>query len=301
MTYDNFRYDLENASATWFESKNFETMPDKPYILRKKTAWKNNLVLPEIYAYIMEKKDQRVNPFPLHNFLHHGLSSQAMLFNLLTPLVQSQKLGILAEPFEEVGISCPDKMYGEFEYSDRLVFNEFQTQPTSLDFAILDEDKNPQILIEAKLVEKDFGMCTRLQRNKCSGLNPLDGNGLERCYHVSIHREYWNVLFENYVLTGETIDGPTCPMAIFYQFYREVGFAVKINSKLVFLVDERNPYFSPNNEWSLPNKLIKTLRRKIRKNIKIVTIQRIFKEVEKYCHGQSWAKSFGEKYNISES
>ena len=301
MNYNKFRSSLEQSSSTWFKNSGFNTNPKHPYILLHEKDWGKNILLPEVYEYILEAKRLRNYPFPLHNWLHNGLSSQAMLFNLFGPLVVKKSLSVLEEPLKEIGIELPKVVSGVFEYQDKLVFNELQPQPTSLDFAILDKSDAPKILFEAKLVEKGFGLCSRLRSSICSGLNPLNKDvhdPIKECELVKMGREYWKVLNESNALTEVTKNGPTCPMAIFYQFYREIGFAIKTNSQLVFLVDERNPFFSPNYYSSLTNKLIKTLNSSAQSRIKIVTIQRIFKEIEKIFSNQSWVKSFSEKYNL---
>jgi len=299
MSHNDIRQILEKSSAEWFKTKGYPTRPEYPYILQDKTDWRKNIILPEVYEYVMERKQARNHLFPLHDWLHHGLSSQAMLFNLLGPLVVKNRLVVLAEPFKEAGVVFPSHIDGEFEYQDRLAFNELQTQPTSLDFVLKDETKEPKILIEAKLVEKSFGYCSRLQSTVCSGLNPANGILEKECELVSIGREYWKVLIDNDVLTEETLKGPTCPMAVFYQFYREVGFAVKTNAQLVFLVDERNPFFSPSTDSSLPNRLIKSLKPTIQQKVKIVTVQRIFAEIAKFFQDQNWVESLAEKYNLN--
>jgi len=299
MSHNDIRQILEKSSAEWFKTKGYPTRPEYPYILQDKTDWRKNIILPEVYEYVMERKQARNHLFPLHDWLHHGLSSQAMLFNLLGPLVVKNRLVVLAEPFKEAGVIWPKQIDGEFEYQDRLAFNELQTQPTSLDFVITGQTKEPKILIEAKLVEKSFGYCSRLQNTVCSGLNPLNGIVKDECELVKVGREYWKVLIENDVLIEETLKGPTCPMAVFYQFYREVGFAVTTNSQLVFLVDERNPFFSPSTDSSLPNRLIKSLRPAIQQKVKIVTIQRVFSEIAKFFQGQDWVTSLAEKYSLN--
>ncbi len=299
MSHNDIRQILEKSSAEWFAKREYWTRPEYPYILQDKTDWRKNIILSEVYEYVMGRKQARNHLFPLHDWLHHGLSSQAMLFNLLGPLVVKNSLVVLAEPFKEAGIVFPRHIDGEFEYQDRLVFNELQTQPTSLDFVLKDETNEPKILIEAKLVEKSFGYCSRLQSAVCSGLNPANGILEKECELVNIGREYWKVLIENDVLTEETLKGPTCPLAVFYQFYREVGFAVKTNAQLVFLVDERNPFFSPITDSSLPNRLIKSLKPTIREKVKIVTIQRIFAEIAKFFQGESWVEALSAKYALN--
>ena len=299
MSHNDIRQILEKSSAEWFKKKGCPTRPEYPYILKNRSDWRKNIILPEVFDYVMERKQARNYPFPLHDWLHHGLSSQAMLFNLFGPLVVKNSLVVLAEPFREAGVIFPKQIDGEFEYQDRLAFNELQTQPTSLDFVITDHTKEPKILIEAKLVEKGFGYCSQLQNTVCSGLNPANGILEKECELVSIGREYWKVLIENDVLTEEALKGPTCPLAVFYQFYREVGFAVKTNAQLVFLVDERNPFFSPSTDSSLPNRLIKSLKPTIQQKVKIVTIQRIFAEIAKFFKGENWVENLAEKYNLN--
>lgn len=298
MNFSDFRNQLEKSSSDWFLKMGFPTREKQPYILRHKTDWRKNIILPEVFDYILESKRNRNYPFPLHPWLHHGLSSQAMIFNLIGSLVVKNSLGILRETFEEAGVVWPAQISGEFEYQNPLVFNELQSQPTSLDFVIKDQTNEPKILIEAKLVEKSFGLCSRLENTVCTGLNPLNENLKKECELANIGREYWKVLLENRVLTSQTLGSPICPMSIFYQFYREVGFAVKTKSQLVFLVDERNPFFSPDNKNSLPNRLRNSLNQDIQGVVKILIIQRVFAAIKKHFDGNNWVRSLGEKYAL---
>jgi len=47
-------------------------------------------MLPEVADYIRQQAseaEEESENFPLHKYIHHGLSSQAMIFNLVGPLL----------------------------------------------------------------------------------------------------------------------------------------------------------------------------------------------------------------------
>jgi hypothetical protein len=81
-----FKQKLQHASTAWFKDRQFETHPKMPYCLLKWSDWGNNIILKEVREYIQKCKAESENqgkPFPLHQYIHHGLSSQAMTFNLI--------------------------------------------------------------------------------------------------------------------------------------------------------------------------------------------------------------------------
>jgi hypothetical protein len=299
MRYNEFQKCLRESASNWFKKKGYAVKAEYPYILLNGKSWNDNIIIPEVAEQIKKEKADRKGPFPLHKWLHHGLSSQAMLFNLFGSLMNENLLGLLRKPFEKAGISWPkNSLTGEFEYQDRLVFNELQVQPTSLDFVLKNALNEPVILIEAKLSEKDFGLCTRLKNGQCSGLNPLGANLKEACHHSQIGREYWQVYEEQEILGEHVKESPSCPMALFYQFYREVGFAAKSGAQLVFLVDKRNPYFDNSDSCSLLSQLIESLKPEARKIIKTITIQEITAGIESQSNDLKWLKEFKEKYAL---
>jgi hypothetical protein len=299
MRYEEFQKSLRQSAANWFDQKGFQVREGYPYILSQPKRWNENIIVSAVADLIKQEKNARNDPFPLHRWLHHGLSSQAMLFNLFGPLVNDNLLGLLRIPFEKAGIVWPeDSLTGEFEYQDRLIFNELQVQPTSLDFVLKNALNQPLILIEAKLSEKDFGLCSGLKNGQCGGLNPLKSNLKEVCYHSKIGREYWQVFENQKILREHAKISPSCPMALFYQFYREVGFAAKAGAEMVFLVDKRNPYFDRNSPCSLITKLLDSLRPATRKFVKVITIQDIITGSEEQTAQLSWIKEFKNKYGI---
>ncbi|MCC7352964.1 MAG: hypothetical protein IT330_04340, partial [Anaerolineae bacterium] len=85
-----FEETLREAASSWFEAKGFPVDDRYPFILADWADWPRNLLLPEVAFYIQKESAQAAaagRPFPLHKYLHHGLSSQAMLFNLIGPLI----------------------------------------------------------------------------------------------------------------------------------------------------------------------------------------------------------------------
>jgi hypothetical protein len=81
---------LRSSASKWFSAKQLTTLPRMSYCLDKIQNWHHNIILPEVSEYIegvRNKKEKDGKPFPLHKYVHHGLSSQAMLFKLIGPLI----------------------------------------------------------------------------------------------------------------------------------------------------------------------------------------------------------------------
>jgi len=98
--------------------------------------WPKNIILPEVTQFIhnaAEEQRKDGNNFPLHKYIHHGLSSQALLFNLIGPLLIKDDLSPLKTLVEKKGLQWPGAgAKARFEYEDRSVFNEQQGQPHPL-------------------------------------------------------------------------------------------------------------------------------------------------------------------------
>ncbi len=120
-------------------------------------------------------------PFPLHKYIHHGLSSQAMLFNLLGEVILKKDIRFFTSLFPYEDICIDNKSELLFEYSDRKTFNEKQRQPTSSDLAIKNS-KGKNIFIEAKYIETEFGKCSTIESGECEGVNPI--NDINSCYFL---------------------------------------------------------------------------------------------------------------------
>jgi len=233
-----------NASD-WFASKGFPVSTKYRYCLDEWDNWPKNIILPEVVDYINACRAERVDGRPrlrLHKYIHHGLSSQALLFNLVGPLIVRRDIEPLANALRAVEISWPKGWPSlHFEYEDRSVLNEDVGQPTSIDLAVLSRGEAPPLFIECKLVEAEFGACSIFRRGDCDGLNPA-GNP-ERCYLHHIGRKYWTLLDELGFLNGKLATDSTCILAAHYQFFREVLFATARGGSLVLLSDDRSPVF----------------------------------------------------------
>ena len=154
-----------------------------PYLLARWEDWPNNIILPEVAAYIAKERERRstIKGLPLHKYIHHGLSSQAMLFNLVGPLILPQDMTPLEIAFKRNNIPWPEgQLNASLEYENRSVFKEDVGQPTSIDLIVQDESSKPGVFIEAKLVEREFGGCSVFRAGDCDGRNPARDFAL--CY-----------------------------------------------------------------------------------------------------------------------
>lgn len=144
-----------------------------------------------------------------------------MLFNLIGPLLVKNNLTPLKNLIYKKGLQWPgEDTKAILEYEDRSVFNEGQGQPTSIDLAIVSSNGKPQIFIEAKFVEQEFGGCSVFQSGDCDGRNPALAHGL--CYLHHIGRKYWALMQKFGLDQGRIGADSVCIMAPHYQFFREL-------------------------------------------------------------------------------
>jgi hypothetical protein len=211
-----FRREQNQIATEWFRKNNLQVTSEYSFILSNHNDWAKNILLPEVVIEILRLKNEyeaKHEPFPLHQYFHHGLSSQAMLFNLFGDPFIKKDHNLFSEIFNYVGVDINQDSKLFFEYSDRKVFNENQQQPTSFDFAIKNSGRN--IFVEAKYVEAEFGGCSTIKSGECDGLNPSRNPDL--CYLTQKGRRYWS-LMDKYGLTEVYKDSPICPYSIYYQF-----------------------------------------------------------------------------------
>ena len=95
-----FEHYLQTAAASWFAARSLRVRSKMPYILAEWEDWHSNVILPEVAEYVKTERRKRKG-FPLHKYIHHGLSSQAMLFNLVGPLIVKDDLEPLRSAFEQ--------------------------------------------------------------------------------------------------------------------------------------------------------------------------------------------------------
>lgn len=297
-----FEVTLRDAASAWFEAKGFPVSAKHSYILANWNDWPNNIILTEVAEYIQSERARRKaegKGFPLHRYVHHGLSSQAMLFNLIGPLLVGKGLEPVRESFAGQGVAWPKgEVSASFEYEDRTLFNEDTGQPTSIDLVLTDEMGHPRVFVEGKLVEREFGGCSVFARGDCDGRNPTHDFSL--CYLHHIGRRYWELLDKHNFLSGPIGQNATCILSTYYQFFREVIFALELGGPLVLLTDDRSPTFScdgPQGTRGLLPLLISLVPASLHGHIASVSIQQVVAAI-KSSGRHEWITEFERKYAL---
>ena len=241
--YRHYQEKLQRDAADWFGRRECKVRPGCPYILAKWEDWPSNTIEPAVAQFVQKQIDCKADrdAFPLHKYVHHGLSSQAALFNLVVPMVLRDDLTPLREAITASGVAWPSgTVRAEFEHEDRKTFNEDAGQPTSIDLT-LSGDSGAPLMIESKLSESEFGGCSVFACGDCDGRNPAAN--LDDCYLNFIGRRYWEMLGKYGFLDGPLGRDATCILASHYQFFREFLFALEHGGTFVLLYDHRNPTF----------------------------------------------------------
>lgn len=298
----NFVRTVRAAASNWFSARGLKTDEKYPYILAKWEDWPKNIILPEVSSFIEKKAvAQRTdgNNFPLHKYIHHGLSSQAMLFNLVGPLLVSNELDPLKNLIETQGLVWPGEgATAQFEYEDRTVFNETRGQPTSIDVVITSKQGKPLIFIESKFVEQEFGGCSVFENGDCDGRNP--SANLDLCYLHYIGRKYWSLLQKYNIHEGAIGQDALCVLSQHYQFFRELILALEKGGIFVLLSDDRSPVFrckGPQGERGLMPLLIGLLPSELKQCVAQVSVQDLVLEIEK-TENCDWIENFKDKYAL---
>ncbi len=302
--YSVFENELRAAAVRWFKNHKSKTHPKMDYCLKAHDCWPQNIIRDDVVEYIKKERERYLGKdfFTLHKYFHHGLSSQAMIFNLIGPLVVREDFEPLKIVFEESDILWPQgNIDVEFEYDDRSVFNETTGQPTSID--VVFRGINSSLFIEAKLAEKEFGGCSIFKGGDCEGMNP-NRNELANCYLHHIGRKYWDKLQEHDFIGSVFENSPICPLANYYQFFREVLFALDQRGKFILLHDDRNPAFIRKSDNGKPDRglwpfLMQFVPKHHHNNLARITIQQVVKAIEKSGGHNDWIGDFKEKYGLN--
>lgn len=327
-----FRRPLERAAARFFEARGVPTTSPGGFIPRcsgTRTApaargqpitpqpWHVNLIDDEVIGAIegwRHDATQAGRNIALHDYLHHGLSSQAMAFNLIGHLIARDDIDAMGTAFVAAGAPWPGAgARATLEHEDPSVFDEKQRQPTSIDLVIEPAivDAGPTLFVEVKLVESGFGGCSQLRARgerpaACSGANPLllAGELTKACRLARIGRTYWKRLEEQGVLGATQQTAPRCPLADDYQFFREVGFALHRSGHFVLLVDARNPAFVTQPGESIErgawDRLIEQVQPAARKRMHLVTLQSVVAAIRGTGRHGDWIERFVEKYALDD-
>ena len=303
LPHRNFDEQLREANACWFAERGLAVNSRMSYLLARWEDWPKNIIVPDVAKYIEDEQTRRVEQgrgFPLHKYIHHGLSSQAMLFNLIGPLVVQNDLTPLQKAFQTSEISWPGGQSTiEFEVEDRAIFSEDSGQPTSIDLAIRGQSGSRPLFIESKLVEKEFGGCSIFENGDCDGRNP--SANFELCYLHHLGRKYWTLMNKHGFLNGPAGTSPICPLAMYYQFFRELIFAVESEGEFVLLYDERNPTFYSGtslNERGLMPFLVSFVPALLKHHIHSISIQRIIAVFHEF-ENIPWLGEFEKKYALT--
>jgi len=296
MLYRKYRDKVEATASKWFSDTGKFVAPKKPYILARHEDWEQNLIDPRIYALVEKVR-------PRHTYVHHGLSSQVLCFNLFGALLLRKSLDSLKDIVVSKGGSWPEgPCDGEFEFDEPAVFNEnSREQPTSWDFAIRAPGQYPFALVEVKFVEQSVGACSVFERGDCDGLNPVED--FQLCFlEKEKKRQYWEVFKAQGILDTPAFAGTICPMTIYYQFYREATFAAAKRVQMIFLYDDRNPVFGRidnSDQRGLLPLLMRHLPPAVAKNIKIITLSELAYSLHASGRHDDWLPDFARKYGIS--
>lgn len=300
--HETFEESLRDTNAKWFAERGYAVNNRMPYLLERWEDWPKNMIVPEVAQYIQAEQKRRSEMrerFPLHKYIHHGLSSQTMLFNLVGPLVVNKDLNPLKRAFEQSDIPWPpENVTPVFEVENRRVFNEDTGQPTSIDLVIRGQDDAHSLFIEAKLVEREFGGCSVFAGGDCDGRNPV--NNFQQCYLHFLGRHYWTLLEKYGFLSGPVGTSPICPLALYYQFFRELIFAIESGGEFVLLYDQRNPSFYSNgtsSERGLMPFLNLLVPEDLRCRIHSISIQEVVAVYQAYGRF-SWLEEFQKKYAL---
>jgi hypothetical protein len=298
-----FRDRVEEAAAAWFAVRGCKVRPKTPYVLASRNNWPHNIISPEVVEYIRRVRAERASQgqgFALHRWVHHGLSSQALLFNLVGPLILHDDLAMLEEPFSSQVSPWPaGPVTARLEHENRAVFNENYGQPTSIDLVLQDEASRLFLFVECKFVETEFGGCSLFESGDCDGRNPTAH--LDLCYLHYIGRRYWELLGEHGFLKGPIGREKTCILASHYQFFRCLLFALEHDSPFVLLSDERSPTFDcpgfQGRRGLLPF-LRSLVPEALRSQVVSVSIQQVVAAIKKSGR-HSWVTEFERKYGLS--
>ena len=311
-THRGYEAGLRRAAAAWFAGKGAETAAGRPYCLARHDMWRGNIILPEVADYVAAEhaRRERDNGFPLHQWVHHGLSSQAMVFNLVGPLIVRDDLAPLHVAMERAGIPWPSgPARAAFEHSDCALFNEDPAHPTSIDVVVqgdggADGSGGGSLFIESKMVERGFGGCSVFADGDCEALNPYPDRP-EACYLHHIGRKYWTMMAEMGFGQGPSPNlttGPVCPFASYYQFYREVMFAIASGGRFLLLHDARNPAFlksapghPPRGLWPF---LVESIPPNLRARVGRVTIQSVVAAIDESGRHDDWINEFRAKHGM---
>lgn len=293
---------VRQSAADYFAAHGLAVRDDHSYVLADSAAWHANVLLPEVRAYIDAEVEAgrtgRRSRFALNGQKHYGTSSQALLFNLVAPLIVRGDLGPLQEACACAGIPWPVGASAAFEVENPDIFNERRGQPTSVDLTVRGATPgSADLYIEAKFTETRFGGCSVLARGQCEthGRNPL--GDISQCYLHRIDHRYWQQLEAHGLIDETRREAPDCMLGVQYQFYRELLFALTSGGVFVLLHDARSPIFV-GAKHSLMPALLAQVPPRLHGRIRVLSIQGVVAAIRASGRHDDWVGQFIEKYGV---
>lgn len=294
---------VRDSTAAHFASRSLAVREEYPHILAHGSDWHANIMLDEVYKYIQAEVvagKAKLRPrFALNSQKHYGTSSQALLFNLIGPLITRNDLAPLRVACEHAGIPWPADARASFEIEDPDLFHEYHGQPTSIDLVVRSAaNDSGGLFIEAKFVESRFGGCSVYAKGNCAtdGKNPLAD--LNQCYLHGLDMRYWHLLETHRLITEAQRSASPCMLNIHYQFYRELLFAIAQGGLFVLLYDGRNPVFMGGKKPIMPT-LIAQLPLAWRNHVKTITFQEVLAAIVESGRHDDWIGTFRAKYAMA--
>jgi hypothetical protein len=301
--YHLFHETVKDSAAAWFAEQNVPVDPRRTYVLGEGVDWTENLILPEVRAYIRDQEAARIARgvgFSRHRHAHSGLSSQTLLVNLIGPLIVRGDLVPLIELLAQRGyLHDPEPYSASFEYENPGVLGETSGQPTSMDLVLHNASGAPVLFVECKFTEPEFGGCSVFGRRRCDGANPTGDFSL--CYLHNTGRHYWRLLEKYGFLDGPLGQEDHCLLAHHYQFFRCVLFALEHGRPFLLLSDARSPVFQwdgPDGQQGLMPFLLAFVPEQWRRQVGVITIQEVVSATRESGRHE-WIGAFERKYGLS--
>ena len=149
---------MRETAANYFVEMGYGVEHKYPFILADWADRPNNIIVREVVDHVDELRRRREaagEMFALNNYIHHGLSSQGMLFIFIGHLIVRRDLDLLKTIFGRLSVEWPKgQLEAILEFEDRDVFNENSGQPTSIDLDTTDEADNPFVFAEFKFTQE---------------------------------------------------------------------------------------------------------------------------------------------------
>lgn len=291
--------ELRNKLTQYFKINDVEVSKKYPFILANRDDWSKNIIDPRVVKYINDiRKDRKQNKksFPLHKYIHHGLSSQAFLFNLIGPLIVEKRFNIIKEILIAAGANPSGEVSKvELEVEDRKVFNEKSGQPTSIDLVIY-TDEGEKYFFEFKFCEAEFGGCSLFSNGDCDGSNPICN--FQMCILEDLKRNYWTIMKKYGLITQQVANDSRCPFVDLYQAYRVVMYSLVNGGEFILMYDDRNPVFlekTISGERGLYKRFLNYLPIDIKSKCHMITTQEVCNIIS-YNITDAWIIEMKNKY-----